>query len=116
MVRNKNGETGLVPKNYVQTLTTDEKLLLEKNSYDSLKEPNSKLSNKTWYYGAISRTKCDQLLNEFGKFGDFLVRDSETNAGDFSGNLTCFDRSGFPFEIKLNPAMRLCALELSKLF
>ena len=99
MVRNKNGETGLAPKNYVQTLTTDEKLLLEKNSYDSLKEPDSKLSNKTWYYGAISRTKCDQLLNEFGKFGDFLVRDSETNAGDFSGECS-MDRY-FNFKLKL---------------
>lgn len=84
MVKNKNNETGLAPRNYLQILTTDE-LSLEKNKFDSLKEKdNSKLSNKPWYYGKISRGQCDQLLKEFGKYGDFLVRDSETNAGDFS--------------------------------
>jgi len=87
MAKNKLGETGLIPKNYVQTLTNDEKLLLEKNKFDSLKEKDSKLNNKTWYYGAISRGNCDQLLNDFGKDGDFLVRDSESANGDFSVSL-----------------------------
>ena len=87
-VKNKKGETGLVPKNYVQALTNDEKLLLEKTKFDSLKEQkDSKLSSRPWYYGTISRGQCDQLLKDFGKYGDFLVRDSETNTGDFSVSL-----------------------------
>lgn len=90
MVKNKRGETGLVPFNYLQTLTNDEKLMLEKSKYDSLKD--SKLTNQLWYYGAISRVQCDQLF-EFGKIGDFLVRDSETNAGDYSVSLKAAGRN-----------------------
>lgn len=39
----------------------------------------SALSGKPWYYGAITRTQCDVLLNQHGHDGDFLIRDSETN-------------------------------------
>lgn len=34
---------------------------------------------RAWYYGAITRTHCDALLNQHGHDGDFLIRDSETN-------------------------------------
>lgn len=37
------------------------------------------LQGKPWYYGQISRTQCDSLLNQHGHDGDFLIRDSETN-------------------------------------
>ena len=46
-------------------------------------QPHSSEKNfhihKTWYYGAISRAQCDDLLNSRGHDGDFLIRDSETN-------------------------------------
>jgi len=90
LVKNKLGETGLAPFNYLKKIELDEQ---EKNRYDSLKEKDSKLTNKIWYYGAISRVQCDQLLNEFGKIGDFLVRDSETNAGDYSVSLKAVGRN-----------------------
>lgn len=41
-------------------------------SYPHLKEKN-------WFYGAITRAECDNLLNQYGQDGDFLVRSSETN-------------------------------------
>lgn len=34
---------------------------------------------RAWYFGAITRTHCDALLNQHGHDGDFLIRDSETN-------------------------------------
>lgn len=41
------------------------------------------LQGKPWYYGPISRTQCDTLLNQNGHDGDFLIRDSETNVRFF---------------------------------
>lgn len=38
------------------------------------------LMGKPWYYGSITRSQCDTLLNQHGHDGDFLIRDSETNA------------------------------------
>lgn len=37
------------------------------------------LSNKPWYWGNITRHRCDTLLNERGSDGEYLLRDSETN-------------------------------------
>lgn len=37
------------------------------------------LIGKPWYYGTITRAHCDNLLNQHGHDGDFLIRDSETN-------------------------------------
>lgn len=51
---------------------------------DSLERRNNTqdrphLVGKSWYYGAITRAQCDNLLNQHGHDGDFLIRDSETN-------------------------------------
>ncbi|XP_076343991.1 SH2/SH3 adapter protein dreadlocks-like [Tachypleus tridentatus] len=42
------------------------------------------LLDRPWYFGSISRNHCDQMLNNTAQDGDFLIRDSETNVGDFS--------------------------------
>lgn len=42
-----------------------------------IERPN--LAGKSWYYGAITRSQCDTVLNGHGHDGDFLIRDSETN-------------------------------------
>lgn len=41
------------------------------------------LRAKEWYFGSIPRSQCDQVLNEYGTDGDFLIRDSETNVSYF---------------------------------
>lgn len=46
-----------------------------------------KLDDKIWYHGVMSRQQCDLLLNAYAEDGDFLIRNSETNAGDFSVSL-----------------------------
>ena len=45
------------------------------------------LASKDWYYGPIKRNECDEMLNHYGADGDFVIRDSETNAGDYSVSL-----------------------------
>lgn len=45
------------------------------------------LNEKVWYHGQMSRNQCDQLLNAYAEDGYFVIRNSETNAGDFSVSL-----------------------------
>ncbi|XP_039764634.1 cytoplasmic protein NCK1 isoform X2 [Pararge aegeria] len=112
--RDSRGHIGLVPRNYLQELA------------DYLAQPYSEAgeapaggaaargaAGRAWYYGAITRTHCDALLNQHGHDGDFLIRDSETNVGDYSvslkapgrnkhfrvqveGNLYCIGQRKFP--------------------
>lgn len=94
MARNSTGDTGLVPKNYVH-VTNDNSDEMVVNEFanlavsDSLKinanrsyheqTIDSSIQSQPWYFGSISRTQCDRMLNEFAADGDFLIRDSETN-------------------------------------
>ncbi len=99
--RNQRGEVGLIPRNYVQTLSTDSgfpRTTPESQSESSLsgqshgassRTPSGGVrgrynisgpySDKSWYYGNISRAECDSMLNTYAVDGDFLIRDSETN-------------------------------------
>lgn len=56
----QSGREGFVPKNYIQM------------------KPHS------WYYGKIKRIEAEQLLLQEDHDGAFLIRDSESTAGDFS--------------------------------
>lgn len=47
------------------------------NANNQVERPN--LAGKSWYYGVITRSQCDTVLNSHGHDGDFLIRDSETN-------------------------------------
>lgn len=102
--RNNSGQIGLVPRNYLQELseylsqsyrgcpsnndsmdrrndTMNNSISppppMVNNSNNPIERPN--LAGKTWYYGAITRSQCDTVLNSHGHDGDFLIRDSETN-------------------------------------
>lgn len=110
--RNGHGELGLVPKNYVRVVapgsTTEDDgggggvavdsdgVVVGDIANLSLANPCGDASggaavldlhDKSWYRGNITRNHCDRLLNEFGSDGDYLVRDSETNVGDYSVSL-----------------------------
>lgn len=50
-------------------------------------EEKLRLNDKIWYHGVMSRQQCDQLLNSHADDGDFMIRNSETNVGDFSVSL-----------------------------
>ena len=54
---------------------------------------DSDVVGQPWYFGSVPRTQCDTLLNEFAEDGDFLVRASETNGGDFSISLKAAGRN-----------------------
>ncbi|XP_057311971.1 growth factor receptor-bound protein 2-like [Hydractinia symbiolongicarpus] len=56
----QNGKEGFVPKNYIQ------------------------MKPHAWYYGKIRRAEAEQLLLQEQHDGAFLLRDSESTAGDFS--------------------------------
>ncbi|XP_044266447.1 cytoplasmic protein NCK1 isoform X3 [Tribolium madens] len=91
--RNAQGQVGLVPRNYLQELSE----YLTQPFLDRKQEPMERsqvamgdkphLVDKPWYYGSITRYMCDNLLNQRGHDGDFLIRDSETNVGDYSVSL-----------------------------
>ncbi|VDN50765.1 unnamed protein product [Dracunculus medinensis] len=82
--RNSKGSTGLVPTNYI------EQVLKSKVSPAKLSGP---YSNQPWYYGKVTRDESDALLNQRGIDGDFLVRDSESNPGDYSISLKATGRN-----------------------
>lgn len=95
--RNNSGQIGLVPRNYLQELSeylsqsyrgcppSNESIdrRNDNNSHSpaplNANNPTPNLAGKTWYYGAITRSQCDTVLNSHGHDGDFLIRDSETN-------------------------------------
>ncbi|XP_014253297.1 cytoplasmic protein NCK1 isoform X2 [Cimex lectularius] len=87
--RNSHGQTGLIPRNYVQELSEYLTQPLREGSgvAGSISAEKPHLVGKEWYYGNISRAQCDAILNQSGNDGDFLIRDSETNMGDYSVSL-----------------------------
>lgn len=56
----RNGKLGLVPRTYIR------------------------LKPKPWYRGKMSRAEAEAFLGDQCKDGTYLVRDSESNLGDFS--------------------------------
>uniref|UniRef100_A0A914ZMR6 Cytoplasmic protein NCK2 n=2 Tax=Parascaris univalens TaxID=6257 RepID=A0A914ZMR6_PARUN len=44
-------------------------------------------AGQPWYYGRLTRDESDAQLNARGVDGDYLVRDSESNPGDYSISL-----------------------------
>jgi len=95
--RNSHGQTGLIPKNYVQELSEYLTQPLREGGANAgvpsnggsgtLAVERPHLIGKEWYYGSITRAQCDAILNQSGNDGDFLIRDSETNLGDYSVSL-----------------------------
>lgn len=87
--RDGRGQVGLVPRNYLQELS--EYLTQPYSDGDAGTTRGASGAGgpqgRPWYYGAITRTQCDALLNQHGHDGDFLIRDSETNVGDYSVSL-----------------------------
>jgi hypothetical protein len=111
--RNTSGQIGLVPKNYLielsQYLTQNRSNSGQtgpagngsNNASSSVAASNNSnnghsnhadinhedIKGQPWYFGTISRAECDVILSEKGIDGDFVIRESETNVGDYSVSL-----------------------------
>lgn len=74
-----------------QALADQQSTVLDETRLQS--DPGSS-PERPWYFGRLSRSECDDLLNAYGVVGDFLVRDSETGApGDYSVSLRAYPRN-----------------------
>lgn len=100
--RNSRGETGLVPRNYVQIVddlgcdqdamsATNSSCTPNSHSTSSISNTSSlgvggrkqfcvsgPLSDKEWYYGKITRQQCEEMMLKYATDGDFIIRDSES--------------------------------------
>ncbi|KAM9485119.1 cytoplasmic protein NCK2-like isoform 1-T5 [Salvelinus alpinus] len=95
--RNAQGLVGLVPKNYVLMLNdADRPPGLPALPQSPPGSPQiryvgpaivGKFAGRDWYYGGVTRHQAELVLNERGKEGDFLIRDSESSPSDFSVSL-----------------------------
>jgi len=72
------GEIGLVPRNYVQEVEVIDESPVETQSQAH------QFADEDWYHGKLVRVECEKLLHDYGKVEEFLLRESESRAGDFS--------------------------------
>ncbi|KHJ99617.1 SH3 domain protein [Oesophagostomum dentatum] len=80
MARNSVGQQGLVPKNYIEVVST------------SNTSTGVGMERAPWFFGGISRDEADRLLAN-GREGEFLVRESESNPGDLSISMRGVERN-----------------------
>jgi hypothetical protein len=111
---NARGEVGLVPTNYIEVVQynpngsafagmpsappaaglaalgaalSGHQQPHQNHSYESEPQLSGPYALQPWYYGRITRDQSDAELNARGVEGDYLVRDSESNPGDYSISL-----------------------------
>lgn len=99
--RNSKGCVGLIPTNYIEVIQVSEEPKAEETKDSS--EVLGAAASEPYYYGKISRSEADSQLNERGEEGDFLLRDSESNIGEFSISLKAKERNKH-FLIKVDQA------------
>ncbi|XP_077988009.1 cytoplasmic protein NCK2-like [Glandiceps talaboti] len=98
--RNDQGKVGLVPKTYIQVLenvkpvyqgiANSSQITAPPQPFQSA-EKTGPYAEKEWYAGRITRDEAESTLSEHAVDGDFLIRASETNPGDFSVSLKAPD-------------------------
>ena len=81
----RNGQVGWLPRSYIA--------------------PIDSLDKHSWYHGQISRIKAEIVLNS-GINGSFLVRESESNAGQVSVSIR-FDGRVYHYRISKNAEGKL---------
>lgn len=79
--KNARGQIGLVPKNYVVVLSDGPALPPSHAPQISYPGPagSGRFAGREWYYGNVTRHQAECALNERGREGDFLIRDSESS-------------------------------------
>lgn len=92
--RNKEGQVGLVPRNYVQKVSdavpvysrlqfSNGDNVVVDSEVNNLDNSSEDLSGKEWFHGKLSRAQSERVLENAAE-GNFLVRESEAFRGDFS--------------------------------
>ena len=88
--RKANGNTGLVPRNYVEVVHDAEPVFGKTGSSSVAKAPwaakagaavartAAPFSREEWFYGKIARREAESLLNSNANNGEFIIRESET--------------------------------------
>lgn len=102
LAQNFEKKVGLVPTNYIEivepnpngsafsksTLLSNNDCAVPSTSYNqNMQALSGPYANQPWYYGQLTREQSDVLLKAHGIEGDFLIRDSESNPGDYSISL-----------------------------
>ncbi|MFH4976600.1 hypothetical protein AB6A40_003309 [Gnathostoma spinigerum] len=103
-VRQTNGRTG----NGSISIPMSSKEYTPSSAHSGFANPSAgdnpeSYSSKPWFYGKITRVEADAQLNARGDNGDFLVRDSESNPGDYSVSLKSADRNKH-FKVEVDKA------------
>ncbi|XP_072035093.1 SH2/SH3 adapter protein NCK1-like isoform X2 [Amphiura filiformis] len=118
--RNKNGEIGLVPKNYVQVLDNATPFAggksypgdMHNNHHSSdgmmgggagMMINDVPIEQKDWFHGRITRDESERILQDAHEDGIFLIRESETAPGDYSVSVKAPGRIKH-FKVKNNQA------------
>mmetsp|Transcript_12933 Transcript_12933/g.18175 ORF Transcript_12933/g.18175 Transcript_12933/m.18175 type:complete len:480 (+) Transcript_12933:110-1549(+) len=76
LAKNKSGQVGMIPANYVETTTEKTETMLPRDAKGNL-EP------MPWFHGKISRELAEELLTP-RKDGQFLIRESTNYPGDYT--------------------------------
>ena len=87
--RKVNGETGLIPRNYVEIVHDAEPVFGTEGTGSGQQKSSQPLpahgshppppfAHETWYHGKVARREAESLLNTRAANGQFIVRSSET--------------------------------------
>ncbi|XP_067896200.1 cytoplasmic tyrosine-protein kinase BMX-like [Heterodontus francisci] len=82
-VKDTQGREGYAPSNYL-TGTNGKPEQYRKTASNKSIDPtkqSDKLEDYVWYAGTLARTKAEQLLQQMGKEGGYLVRNSSQGGG-----------------------------------
>ncbi|XP_054770704.2 cytoplasmic protein NCK2-like [Lytechinus pictus] len=104
--RNKKGNTGLVPSNYVKVVENADPVCptnffiedavpkpIDLPQHDNnFAPPSDRFYDRDWFHGRITRGDSEKILSCPGESGLFLIRESETMPGDFAVSVKAPDR------------------------
>ena len=90
--RKADGQTGLIPRNYVEIVHDAEPVFgseggvsgQHKSAHASpalSSHPPPPFAHEVWYHGRVARKEAETLLNQRASHGQFIVRSSETKVG-----------------------------------
>ncbi|PFX31728.1 SH3 and PX domain-containing protein 2B [Stylophora pistillata] len=80
---NVEGVVGWTPGDFWELLQDEEETLNEMSSKSKQRERHSSFGDELWYYGKMSRQKCEELMIRNAKELDYLIRESTQKFASF---------------------------------